>query len=71
MATIPLQDILKLSVAERLRLMEEIWDSIAANPEEVPFPDWHRGELDRRLDHPAPGPSLTWDEVQTRLKPPR
>src|SRR5256885_7744984 len=49
-------EILQLPATERLKLLEEIWDSLAATPEEVPIPDWHRAELDRRLDNPAPGP---------------
>ena len=69
MASIPLDDILKLPVPDRLQLLEAIWDSIAVNPEDVPFPEWHREELDRRLASPDPGPSETWEEVQARLKP--
>ena len=63
-----LEEILRLPVAERLQLVEDIWDSIAATQEEVPVPDWHRAELDRRLDDPEPGPSLSWDEVRAKLR---
>jgi len=61
-------EILQLPVTERLKLLEEIWDSLAATPEEVPIPDWHKAELDRRLDKPAPGPRETWDEVRAKLR---
>jgi len=44
-----LNEILQLPLDERLKLVEAIWDSIAATPEAVPVPDWHRAELDRRL----------------------
>ena len=60
-------EILRLPAAERLKLVEEIWDSLAATPEDVPIPEWHKAELDRRLDNPAPGPSLSWDEVRAKL----
>ncbi|MGH8335406.1 MAG: hypothetical protein ACRETL_00950 [Gammaproteobacteria bacterium] len=32
------------------------------------MPDWHRAELDRRLDNPSPAPSLPWEEVVERLR---
>jgi hypothetical protein len=31
-------------------------------------PEWHKAELDRILDHPSPDPSLTWEEVQAKLR---
>ena len=43
-------DILELSVAERIQLVEDIWDSIAAAPETVPLNEDQKKELDRRLE---------------------
>lgn len=63
-----MDEILRLPVEERLKLVQDIWDSIAATPEDVPVPEWHKHELDRRLDNPAPGPNLTWDEVRGKLR---
>jgi len=63
-----LDEILRLPVEERLRLVEDIWDSIAATPAAVPVPEWHKAELDRRLNEPEPGPSLTWEEVRDKLR---
>lgn len=34
-----LEDILQLSVTERIQLAEDIWDNIAANPESLPLTD--------------------------------
>ena len=39
-----------LGVAERLDLIGEIWDSIAGDSKNVPVPDAHRQEIQRRLD---------------------
>jgi putative addiction module component (TIGR02574 family) len=66
-------EILRLPAAERLRLVEEIWDSLVLEPSSVPMPDWHRTELDQRLArHEADGDAVsTWDEVKTRLTTPR
>ena len=60
MSAINIQDILKLSVAERMQVVEAIWDSIAVSPELLPVTDAQRAELDRRLAdyHAHPEPSL-------------
>lgn len=60
-------EILRLPPDERLQLLEDIWDSLAVTPEDVPVPESHRAELDRRLDHAVPGPGLSWDEVRKKL----
>ncbi len=39
----------RLSFAERILLVEEIWDSIAAEAEALEVPQSHKDELDRRL----------------------
>ncbi len=62
------EEILRLPAADRLQLVEEIWDSLAATPDKVPIPDWHRAELDRRLDQPESGADLSPDEVRARLR---
>lgn len=66
-------EILQLPAAERLRLVEEIWDSLLLEPSSVPVPDWHRAELDRRLArHEAdPGATRPWNEVKAGLTRPR
>ena len=63
-----LDQILKLPPEERLQLIEDVWDSLAASSDSVPVPEWHKAELDRLLDHPSPEPSLTWEEVQAKLR---
>ena len=42
-------EILALPVAERVRLVEAIWDSISAAPEALPLTESQKRELDRRL----------------------
>lgn len=64
----------RLSVEDRLALVQEIWDSIAASPEQVPLTDPQRQELQRRLDDHAADPSdavpweTVWDEALARLR---
>lgn len=38
-----------LPVEEKLDYVQSLWDRIAARPEEIPVPDWHRQVLDARL----------------------
>lgn len=63
-------EILALPVADRVRLVEAVWDSISAVPEALPLTDWQRQELDRRLaeleSDPDAGASL--EEVFARIR---
>jgi putative addiction module component (TIGR02574 family) len=43
-------EIENLELSEKLRLVEEIWDSIAASNSELPMPDWQKQELDKRYN---------------------
>ena len=46
----PVVDIGELSAAERLELLEKLWDSLDDASAELPLTDPQRAELDRRLD---------------------
>ena len=63
-----LSEILDLPAAERLRLVEDIWDSLAASVSELPVPDWHREELDQRLADPGERPVISPEELKARLR---
>ncbi len=39
----------ELSIDERIRLVEDLWDSIAEDQRELPLPETHKRELDARL----------------------
>jgi putative addiction module component (TIGR02574 family) len=62
-------DVMSLSVAERIQLVEDIWDSIAEIPECVPLSDEQKEELDRRLDayHRNPNAGSPWGMVRERI----
>ncbi len=62
--------IFDLSLAEKLQLVEELWNDIASTPDQVPIPEWHKAVLDRRqaqLDR-DPSAVLTWEETLKRIK---
>lgn len=58
-----------LSIADRLLLVEEIWNSIVAGADSLEVPQSHREELERRLadDDANPEASRRWPEVKARL----
>lgn len=62
-------DISQLSIAERIQLAEDLWDSISGQQEEVPLTEVQKQELNRRLanyqNNPANGSS--WEDVKKRL----
>ncbi|MEX0874705.1 MAG: addiction module protein [Actinomycetota bacterium] len=66
MTALPADDYLRLSVADRLKLAEEIWESIRAHPGELPVTDAQAAELDRRLDAHRADPSAA-EDAQTVL----
>ena len=47
---IKMSDVLSLSVPERVRLVQAIWDSVEAEPEAIPLTAAERQELDRRWE---------------------
>ncbi len=63
-------EILALPVAERVRLVEAIWDSISAVPEALPLTQWQKDELDRRLAEfeADPDSGATLEEVFARIR---
>jgi putative addiction module component (TIGR02574 family) len=69
MSPLALKEILKLSVSERVQLAEEIWDSIAADPESLPVTEAQKQVLDFRRDAHSADPNSTrsWEEVRADL----
>jgi len=49
---------------KKILLVEEIWDQVAASPETLPIPEWHRAELDRRLVADVADPGRPWSEIR-------
>jgi putative addiction module component (TIGR02574 family) len=66
-----LEQLRALPVAERLQLVEDLWDSIADEAPDVAVPVTPElaAELDRRLaEHRAdPTSAISWDEVRAEL----
>jgi putative addiction module component (TIGR02574 family) len=60
----------RLTVAQRILLVEEIWDSIAAEAEHAPLSEAQKQDLQRRLDSYAENPKAgsSWEDVKARLQ---
>ena len=56
----------RLSVAERIALVQQIWDSIAADADSLPLTDAQRRELERRADDDDANPDDTvpWEQAK-------
>lgn len=59
----------RLSVEERMALVEDIWDSIALESSALPLTDAQRSELDRRIaEHEAnPDDVVPWEDVKASM----
>ena len=70
MNTLTLQGIQQLSVAERIQLAEDIWDSIATAPETLGLTKSQQHELDNRLEahRQDSDAGSSWAEVKARLQ---
>lgn len=66
----PQVDIGGLSVDERLRLVEVLWDSLTETPRSIPLTSSQRAELDRRLDtmERDGATGIPWDDMVARLR---
>ena len=58
-----------LSIPDRIRLVEEIWDTIAEENEAFELTDAQKRELDRRLESARSSPcqGRTWDEIKAEF----
>jgi putative addiction module component (TIGR02574 family) len=56
----------RLPIEERLTLVEEIWDSIAADSGAVPLTEAQRIELEKRIaeDNAHPNDVTPWEQIK-------
>jgi putative addiction module component (TIGR02574 family) len=68
--TTTLKQIIALSIQDRIRLVQAILDSIAAEQDYLDLTDSQKQELDRRIDDYEANPDnvLTWEEVKASVK---
>jgi len=67
-------ELFKLPVSERLKLVQDLWDSIAddveSGREDLPLPQWQIEELERRQAKFDAGEMelIPWEEVKRRMQ---
>jgi putative addiction module component (TIGR02574 family) len=64
------EELFKLSAAERLELVEELWDSLSDDDEALALSDEQRADLERRLAEADADPTggSPWEEVRERIR---
>lgn len=69
MKKITATDTLDLSVPERIQLVEDIWDTIAAEAGAIELTDDEKRIIDSRLDayHQDPNAGSPWEDVLKRV----
>jgi putative addiction module component (TIGR02574 family) len=69
-ASFQLPDLSHMSVAERIIVVEQIWDGIAAEQEALTLTPAQEAELDRRLEsyRQSPTAGASWEEVKARIQ---
>lgn len=59
-----------LTPPEKLQLVEDLWDDLAATPHDIPIHEWQKQELARRKANLMRQPSsgISWEELKTRIR---
>ena len=65
-----LQHVFELSPAEKLQLVQDLWDDISANPGDLAVSDAQIRELDKRRENLQRNPdsAVSWEDVQRRAR---
>ena len=68
--TAQLEAILKLDVDERLRIVQIIWDSIAASQESLPLTSAERAMMEQLVaeDDADPGDVMSWADAKALIR---
>ena len=66
MKSTDISELSKLSIPEKILLVEDIWDSISNEESDIPVPESHKAELDRRSA--SPGKVLSMEELKARIE---
>jgi len=58
-----------LSVEEQIDYLQSLWERIAAHPEQIPVPNWHREVLAERVAalHESTEEGKNWDDFDREL----
>jgi putative addiction module component len=59
----------QMTVAEKLRIMEELWDDLRTRAADIPIPAWHKDLLNQREQLVETGEATfsDWDVARKRI----
>ena len=59
----------QMTISEKLRFMEELWDDLRTRAENVPVPQWHKDLLDERerLIETGEAKFSDWETARERI----
>lgn len=65
-----LVDLKRMTLPEKLRLMEALWEDLCQSEQELSSPDWHREVLEEREKKIASGEEsfVDWDVAKKKLR---
>ncbi len=60
----------KMTKAEKIMVMNEIWDDLVRNSEDIPSPEWHKDILSARAERVKNGQAhfQDFDSVKSELR---
>ncbi len=60
----------EMTISDKINAMEQIWDDLCRNPENVPSPNWHRDILQAREGRAKQGSSrfTNWTEAKEKIR---
>ena len=63
-------DLKQMTLSEKVRLMEELWDDLCGTADGVQSPDWHREVLDERERKIVSGEEsfVDWESAKRKLR---
>ena len=66
----PTIDVANLTLPEKLKIMEELWESLRQIESSVPSPDWHRDVLIARRSSIADGTAgfTEWEQAKEEIR---
>ena len=60
----------KMTVEEKLRLMEQLWEDLSRNADDFESPAWHAVELKKREKEIASGKAtfMDWEQAKAEIR---
>lgn len=65
-----ISSVFQLNPAEKLQLVQDLWDDLAAAPKNIPVQEWQITEVERRRTNllSDPGSAIPWEEFDHQLR---